>query len=202
MLLPACTSYGELVLRFSDDGGNTFKTNFTGNPNSNFSVGLYLVDTDGVGGILEQEGLFSFALAGQVTSGNSGVISGATSNPVFDAVGVNNGFTATSVELQAGVLFNIPPVGPEVLLGTFEFDAVSNGTTSIEWGDLVPGSGTTADNWLTGSNNLIDDQIFGVGSNDVFVTNFVVTSIPEPSTMLMFSAVMVHLLGRRKRRQV
>lgn len=190
-----------LVLEFSVDGGATFGNSFRVAENSSTTVGVVIAefapDT-----ILSDQGLLGFGLAGSVLQPDSGFISNASIDPVFDFKTTDQ-FTGESISWEAAVFLNSVPTGSRIQLGSFQFDATGLGDTTIEFGDIQPGTGSANVNWLSGGFDELDEVIFGPGGNDTPRLSFSVVAVPEPSSFALIAVGALASIGwglRRKRR--
>lgn len=188
----AASASADLVLNFSTDGGATFSNDFEVVTGSDLLIEVYLVDTDGAGGILDTQGLFSLDLLGELMATDFGTITGAGPDPVFDGI-ITDSFTDDTFEWQAAVQANLPPATETIALGTFRFETTDHGVSTFEFSDRETGTS----GWATGSATILDEEIFGAGSANSFTLT--VTSIPEPTSACVLLAGLAVTFARRRR---
>ena len=188
-----------LVIDFSIDGGNTFGDFFQVDVVSPVDVGVFLVqsETD----ILLNEGLLGFGLSGRLSNDANGVIINGAIEDGFDFVTVET-LTGTGLDWEASVFQNAIPTNSPIALGSFQFQADSEGTTLISIGDIQPGVDSTTVNWLTGLGTELDQQIFGSGSAGTFDLTLSTSAIPEPSPAYLLSFVLMALVIQRRIRRL
>ena len=177
-----------IVFTMSLEGGATFTDSLTVPVGQTSSIDIYLSD-DEPNGLLATEGLFGFALSLSSSSTSFVSIDGATISATFDTV-FDNTSTAGTVSWDAAALNNSSPTMSNIHLGTIQLNGVIDGTTTFTFSDPEPGSTTTTANWLTPSNTVLDQAVFGIGDNTVALTIKSVSSIPEASAsacMLMLT---------------
>lgn len=194
--IPSLAS-GDIILRFSSDGGLTNATSFDVAENSSATISVFLAETS-PDTILTDEGLLGFALIGTTSGDQAGSISDTSISPSFETIFTDT-FSTTGFTWNAATLQTVPS-GSQILLGDFEFEAIAVGTTVVTFADEVPGSGTANATWLSGFGTELDEAIFGTGANATFELTLNTTAVPEPgSSTLLLIAVLGWMASQRKR---
>ncbi|MFK7767401.1 MAG: PEP-CTERM sorting domain-containing protein [Mariniblastus sp.] len=182
------------IITFSIDNGLTFSNTFVVEAGSSTVIDIFLIDTAGT--ILADEDLLGFGLRGATTT-SSGVISSAAVDDIFDFKDSDT-FTATGIEWEASAFSNPAPSGPNVELGSFQFDSTGDGTSVFNFTDRTPGTTSAEVNWLTGLGNELDQRIFPVGTGSYQLN--IVAGVPEPGSMTVLLLVGVAGTLRRRRK--
>lgn len=197
LLLFAGTSAAQ-ELNFSIDGGTTFGNSFAIQSGSSTTVEVYLSEI-APDTTLTSEGLFGFALRGDLDAGSPGAISAASINPQFDFPGTET-FNAVAIQWQAAVFANATPRGANILLGNFQFDSSGAGTSTFAFSDLEPGNTSAEAGWITEEATELDQLIFGSGATDSFSLSLTASAVPEPSSLVLLIGLATAILpGRRFR---
>lgn len=192
------TANADIFALFSDDNGATFSNSYVVTTGSTLTVDVFLGQNGG-NTELTDSGLFTFGLAATAPSTASGSISSATLNPDFD-LPLTDQFDADSIDWNAAVLANSAPTGNEVLLGSFDWTTVADGTTTLSFGDILPGTGAANATWVTDNGVTLDEIIFGPGATDTFdLTIEAISQVPEPGSAALIGFLFVGLMGRRVR---
>ncbi|OYP38162.1 PEP-CTERM sorting domain-containing protein [Rhodopirellula sp. MGV] len=195
------TCRAEVILQFSIDNGNTFGNSFDIQKDSRTSVGVYLAEISPES-ILSDQGLLGFGLVAEVVSSESaGAISRTAIADAFDFISTND-FTGQSFAWEAAAFGNVPPAGPRLLLGEFDFDSIGEGTTTFRFGDIQPGVGSINANWLTAAGTELDQSIFGIGALDTTSLSLRTSAVPEPTSAIGLMAGSIAMLVRRRRRPI
>jgi len=147
---------------------------------------------------LTSEGLFGFALDGDLDAGSLGSVTSASINPQYDFV--NTGLNVVALDWEAAILFNSTPMAANILLGEFQYDSTGVGVSTFTFGDLRPGTTTVEAGWLTELGTELDQRIFGAGATDTFSLSLTASAVPEPSTVSLFLIGVLTLPVRRIRR--
>ncbi len=201
-ILSACLSSqlnADVVVAFSTDNGNSLSNEANILAGDLVTVSVFLAESN-PDTILANDGLLGFGLTGIANLDGSGTITDAGHNPVFDFSSTDD-FSSSSIDWEALVLNNTVPTGSRILLGSFDFQTVSDGSTTFEFGDIQPGSTSAEANWLSGAGSELDQVIFGTGSSDTFQFVVNVSSVPEPasSAILLLGSLALACNRRRSR---
>ena len=112
----------------------------------------------------------------------------------------HNNTTANGFEWEFGQSAGTGVQGNAVLLGSFRFDSVADGTTLMTIEDRLPGTGVGNANWITPTFNILDEQIFGTGaSGSVQFSIDSSSAVPEPSSLALLNCLFGWSLVRRRR---
>lgn len=191
----------DFVLGFSDDEGASFATAFDLGLGDTANIGIYLQQA-GADSVLTVEGLSSWGLDLNHTSPSFGTIVGASANPVFD-ISNHEVSTATGFEWEFGESADLGVLGDSILLGSFQYQADSEGSTIFTVKDRLPGAGFGNSSWLTPALTELDEQIFGIGAAGDFqfsVNSASVSAVPEPTSLVLLGGVASMMLMVRRRR--
>lgn len=200
IILSACLSSqvnADIAIAFSTDNGSSFSNDVNVQAGGLVAVSIFLSES-GSDTVLANDGLLGFGLAGTASLGGSGTITDAGHNPIFDFSSTNS-FSDDSIDWEALVLNNTAPTGSRILLGSFDFQTVADGSATFEFGDIQPGSTSAESNWLSGAGAELDEIIFGTGSFNTFQLRVNVTSVPEPASSAVLLLGSLALVCNRRR---
>jgi len=169
-----------ITLEFSIDNGTNFSNSFDVTTGESLSIGVYLND-DQVGGVLDTAGFFGFGLTAAAAPTTFGAISAASIDPLYDFNTIDE-FTPSTLDWEAAIFLNDIPTGQSIFIGSFQFDAITDGSTVITFADRLPGTGTVNTGWLDGFGFELDQLIFGPGATNTFALTINSTVIPEPGS--------------------
>ena len=140
------------------------------------------------GSLLANNGLGGYGLLANygATSGTSAVASNYVHNPSFDFQ-ARTTTTENQIDVQADAFFTAPPTGSSILLGSFDVNVSSAGTTEFVFAD--PDEGLA--NFSDGQGADLDAIVFANGRTfDLTINGVSPESIPEPSSAAILFALM------------
>ena len=188
------TSYGQLVLEFSD--GTSTGPTFNVPVGSSQTISVVVTETAG-DTTLSTDGLnsFGFAINSTGTSADTTIF---TENSDFSLVPINTVSLGASSELFVGsrpaAFPALPPVfGSSVSLGSLDIDVAAAGPTTFTLS-------APAVDGFSNLDEILDPLVFGGGGERGF--SFVIngiSSIPEPSGGLLIAFSTLATMMRRKR---
>lgn len=193
----AAPAHAELILSFSSDNGSTFKNDFEIRVGESLNFGIYLQQSEPET-VLTSEGLVSWGFDLAQLSQTPGTISEATPNPAFDFAN-HNVVTSTGFEWEYADSTGLGVAGESVLLGSFRYDATSEGTSVFTLGDRSLGTGPGNASWFTPSFSELDQTIFGANASDEFQFTINAVAVPEPSGLALVAMMGLVALMRRRR---
>ncbi|MEL7497650.1 MAG: PEP-CTERM sorting domain-containing protein [Planctomycetota bacterium] len=198
LLCLGSTASADLVIGFSDDGGISFSDDFEVATGDGLTIDVFLRQ-NGVDTVLTDEGIVAWGFDLTHSPTGLGTIADPTVNPVFDFEN-HNVITSDGFEWEYAETASLGIRGNDILLGSFQFNASSEGTTTFTVEDRLVGTGVGNANWITSSFASLDEEIFGVGAADTyqFSVNSIV-GVPEPNSLLMFGLLGMSVLHRRRR---
>ena len=190
----------DLAIAFSIDNGVNFVDQVEATAGDQLTIGIYLRETDPVNErLLVDEGIISFGFDLTRSNPGLGTIVDPVVNSEFDFVN-HDVTTATGFEWEYGESLGSGIKGANVLLGSFQFDIASPGTSTMTVEDRLLGSGTGNASWYTPSFADIDEQIFGTGASNSFgFTIHAVSAVPEPNSITLFGLLMTGFAVVRRR---
>ncbi|MEM6470120.1 MAG: hypothetical protein AAF802_11240 [Planctomycetota bacterium] len=197
--LSAGVARAELTIAYSVDDGNSFSSEVDIREGESVEIEIYARQSEPET-VLLSEGLIAFGLDLTIDPRDLGRLTEASVNQQFDLENVNL-FTETGFEWEFGVGNGIGVSGDEILLGSFEFESTSIGTTEITVGDRLVGTGIGNASWLTPTPEILDQRIFGANSTDRFSFFINATAIPEPSSCFIVGGLFGAATLRRGRRK-
>ena len=193
----ASNAYADYTVEFSIDGGSTFGNSFIVDNGASATVSVFLTES-APDSTVTNDGLLGFGLSGVLSSG-PGEVTFADLDPIWDFPSTEE-FTATSLDWEGLVFSNSAPLGPRVLLGQFGYNVTGEGTSSLTFSDIQPGSGSANANWLSGGGAELDEAIFGSESTGSFQLTFSTEGIPEPASATILAATSLGFFVRRRRK--
>ncbi len=201
VILFACLSpqlNADVSLAFSTDNGGSFSNEANVLAGDLVKVTVFLAEST-PDTVLATDGLLGFGLTGFATLSGSGTITAASHSSEFDFSSTDS-FSTSMLDWEALVLNNAVPTGSNIVLGSFDFQTVADGSTAIEFGDIQPGSTSAEANWLSGAGSELDEVIFGTGATDTFQFRINVSSVPEPSSaaVILLGSFLLAFGRRRK----
>jgi hypothetical protein len=194
----SASSHADNLIQFSIDGGSTFGDSFVIDTGSSVDAGVFLSETS-PDTALSDDGLLGFGLTGTLASADAGVIAAASPDSVFDLLTTDE-FTSTTINWESAAFSNAAPTGSSIALGSFGFDSIADGTSTLTFGDIQPGAGSANANWLTGAGAELDQNIFGSGSTGTFQVSISTSAVPEPSSVVLLGLASSLVFVRRRRK--
>jgi hypothetical protein len=198
-LLCHLTARADLVLNFSLDDGSTFTNTVTTGLSDSVQVSVFLSQSDPETRLTDI-GLQNFGTKATFSPGFVEISNPVVSNPFVPVFASIDNATG-NLEL-AGLTFS-PVQSANVKLGEFTLLTSSAGTTVLDFGDFDPSA--SASNFTLGNDADLDPGLFsssGQGSDRSRSYRFTVTSVPEPSSMLLVSVGGAALIFRRRKLRV
>ncbi|MEL7337991.1 MAG: PEP-CTERM sorting domain-containing protein [Planctomycetota bacterium] len=189
----------ELTLAFSTDNGENFSDVFDVRTGESLRIGVYLQQSGGET-ILTSEALVAWGFGLTRSPSEFGAIADAFSNPAFNFEN-HNVATTSGFEWEYGESAATGIRGDEILLGSFQFDAIEEGITRFTVEDRLVGSGIENASWFTSALTPLDTEIFGETEEDTFRFSVnSITAIPEPSGTVLIVGIGLIAYVRRRRR--
>jgi hypothetical protein len=169
----------DLVWQFTDTNG-VQQSGFTLNSiGATVDIQLYLVASGSDLTTLNNNGLASAGIRLNYSAkgvANVASTSNITPAPAFDDVGPNDRLaTSTFSSLNEAVFANSPPTptNNRILIGTFRFTDINNGTITVTTADPHP----SLDDTRTGNNIVLDSRIQNA--------SITITAVPEPGALVL-----------------
>ena len=192
-------AFADLVVGFSADNGESFQDSMDVRVDESINVEIYLRQT-GSDSVLTDEGIISWGLDIARSSADLGTISDITPNPSFDFQN-HNVITETGFEWEYAVTAGTGIKGNEILLGSFQFNSLSEGTTQFTLQDRIVGAGPGNATWFTPSFTELDQQIFGSGAAGTFQFSVnAISAVPEPHSFVLLCYMLGIMKLRRNRK--
>ena len=189
----------DLLLNFSSNNGASFANDFEVQTGDSLTIGVFLQQTD-TDTVLTDEGLIAWGFDLTRTTTNLGTIPSRSVDSAFD-VQNRDITTATGFEWEYGESAGLGIRGNAIQLGSFQYDSTADGETIFVVEDRLVGSGIANATWFTSSFTDLDEQIFGNGATSTYQFSVnSISSIPEPSSLLMLSCIAVLSTIRRRRK--
>ncbi len=191
-------NYGAQRRLLSADNGGSFRNSFDVPSGDSINIEVYLQQTE-LDSVLTDEGIVSWGFDLSKSPSDLGTISNATANPSFDFEN-HEATTESGFEWEYAQSTGAGITGSEILLGSFQFETLSEGTTVFRIQDRIIGSGPGNASWFTPSFTELDEEVFGSGAANTFLFSVNATSaVPEPNSLALLSYAAVGFFLRRKR---
>ena len=190
----------ELILSFSDDGGQTFSNAFDTSVGENVTIGIYIQETQ-PDTLLSSAGLISFGMEVSSSPAQVGSILSATPDERFDLMN-HDSMTSSNFQWEYADTDPVTNTSSVLRLGSFDYQATSMGVSNFAVRDRLVGSGIGNASWLTPNLDVLDEQIFGSGAGGSYSFSISTTAIPEPdAAFACFLGAMLLVRRRRRRRR-